>query len=153
MARRDMLHLGERTVTVKREQLLETLRSNLQKHQKEYQEALDGYKDLAREKLVRLREKAGRDLEENFDKIAGRIERFDPEEGMSDTVVLLQSLTFTLKVPEDHSDSYKVAISMAEWDVNETVELTQTQFQSFVLDDWDWQDEFKSVSAQYRKKL
>jgi len=40
---------------------------------------------------------------------------------------------------------------MAEWEVNDTVELTQSQFQCFVLDDWDWRHEFDVLNARYSK--
>lgn len=154
---RDMMNmgLGERTVTVNRKNLLEKLRENRDKHQREYRESLEGYRALAQERLVRLREKALRDVEENFDLIATKLEKFDPEDEdrrLGDMVTLLQSMSFSLKVPQDHTRSYDVAIEMAEWEVNETVELMQSQFQCFVLDDWEWQQEFKQLNKTYASR-
>lgn len=150
---RDVLNmgLGERTVTVKVSDLLAKLKENRQKHQEEYQESVAGYKVLAGERLARLREKAESALVANFDRIAEKIDEFDPEdeEGLTDQVTLITSMTFNLKVPQDHTRSYDVAIEMAEWETREEIELTQAQFQCFVLDDWEWQQEFKHLNKSY----
>lgn len=150
---REMYDMGlpERTVTVNRKNLLEKLRENLTKHRREYEEAVAGYKTLARERLEKTKRKAETALADNFGRIKQKIDRFDPEDenGLADVVTIIQSQSFNLKVPKDHSDAYRVAIQMAEWEVSDTVELTQGQFQCFVLDDWDWQKEFQQVTKMY----
>tara|TARA_Y100000034_G_C6879619_1_gene402807 strand:+ start:22 stop:486 length:465 start_codon:yes stop_codon:yes gene_type:complete len=149
---RDAVERGwtERTVEVNREKLLETLRENKDKHIREYGEAVRGYKTLAQEKLAALLCVAFRCLADNFDLIKTKIERLNPEdESIRDTVTLLNAMTFSLEVPKDHSKSYEIAIQMAEWEVNETIELTQSQFQCFVLDDWEWTVKFKHLNTVY----
>ena len=89
-------------------------------------------------------------MADNFDLIKTKIERLNPEdESIRDTVTLLNAMTFSLEVPKDHSKSYEIAIQMAEWEVNETIELTQSQFQCFVLDDWEWTVKFKHLNTVY----
>lgn len=148
--------LSPRKVKVQRLKLLETLKQNLDTHRKEYQESLLAYQSLAKERLHKLQRKAQQALADNFAAIERKIDRFDPESedhDLSDTVVLLNTLSFNLKVPQDHSRSYEVAIQMAEWEVEETIELTQDQFQAFVLDDWEWQQEFKFLNRSYTEAV
>lgn len=148
--------LSPRKVKVQRLKLLETLKQNLDTHRKEYQESLLAYQSLAKERLHKLQRKAQQALADNFAAIEQKIDRFDPESedhDLSDTVVLLNTLSFNLKVPQDHSRSYEVAIQMAEWEVEETIELTQDQFQAFVLDDWEWQQEFKFLNRSYTEAV
>ena len=148
---RQSIEMGwsERTVTVNRLELLKTLRENKEKHQKEYQESVLGYKELAQEKLKEEAEKATRRIANNLEILFKRIEQFDPENPLDNDVVLLQGVHFSLQVPQDHSNAYEVAIQMAEWETKEEIELTQSQFQCFVMDEWDWMRDFKVLNARY----
>lgn len=143
--------LGERTVTVDRQQLIETLKKNREKHQKDYQDSLDGYKEDASAELAKQVQIAQKKIADNEEMLKNRINNFDPNEPLSDALTVLSSVVLKLKAPRDHTRSYDVAISMAEWEVSETVELTQSQFQCFVLDDWDWTAEFNAINATYSK--
>lgn len=145
------MNLGERTVTVNREKLLETLKANREKHQKDYDEAVAGYKSIATERLQKLMSKSVEAVKDNYDMLLKKLSKFDPSsvDTFDDRVVLVQAMSFDLKVPKNHVSSYDVAIKMAEWEVNETVELTQAQFQCFVMDDWDWQEEFQTIKMSY----
>lgn len=144
--------LGERSVTVKRTQLLATLIENREKHRAEYLLAVAGYKDMATKKLATLHGKAKASLEESYGLLQSRIDKCDPtdeDNALNDQITLISAQCFTLKVPKDHTKSYDVAIKMAEWEVNENVTLEQAQFQCFVLDDWDWQQEFRATTKMY----
>lgn len=144
----------ERTVTVSRGKLLTTLKENLKKHVSEYNLAVAGYKEQAKERLVSLKTKILSSVEENFENISKRIEKFDPqsEDSMQDIVSLVNTTAFTLQVPKSYEKSYSVAIQMAEWEVSDTIELKQSQFQCFVLDDWDWKGGFERLSKTYMAK-
>lgn len=151
---KDALGMGweERTVTVSREKLLSTLKENREKHAREYQESVAGYKVLAKERLQKKLSWARKTLKANFDEVSRKIDEFDlddDENPLTDTVSMLSSVSFSLEVPRDHTKSYDVAISMAEWEVGDTIELTQSQFQCFVLDDWDWKKKFSVMNKLY----
>lgn len=139
----------EREVTVNRAKLLDTLRTNREKHIKEYHEAVAGYKEQATARLVSLRKKIISSVDENFESIQQRIAKFDPEEPLPDRIVLTSVTSFDLQVPRSYEKSYDVAIQMAEWEVSETVTLKQSQFQCFVLDDWEWKTAFVNLSKTY----
>jgi hypothetical protein len=139
----------ERTVKVDRVQLLETLKENRIAHQTAYKESVAGYRVAATTALAKQVSKARRHIDDNAALIAGRIDRFDPDEPLANQVVVIGTISFTLEVPVDHTKSYDVAIAMADWSVDETIELTQSQFQCFVLDDWDWKQGFEVLNKSY----
>lgn len=150
---RDALKIGSgnRTVTVKREDLLNTLRENLSLHRRKYEEALRGYKEVAMRRLEKLKADTYNKIADEFQKIVEQIDKFDPER-MDECIVLVHSANFRLAVPQDHSSSYEVAIRMAEWEVEDVITLTQAEFQCFVMDDWDWTREFQTISESYRRR-
>lgn len=143
----------EREVTVDRIKLLETLRANREKHIKEYNEAVIGYKAQALVLLDRLKDQIIESVNWHYVSTQKRIEAFDPDEPMTDHVSLTGSTSFSLKVPRSYERSYDVAIRMAEWEVSETITLKQSQFQCFVLDDWDWKTEFTHLNKAYGVKF
>lgn len=142
----------ERTVTVNRLKLLETLRTNREEHNRQYHESVAGYRQAAREALGVQQAKARRMIDDNAAMILAKIERFDPLDPLSNQVVVLGQIAFTLEVPQDHTKSYDVAIMMAEWEVGETIALQQSQFQCFVMDDWDWKKSFSVLNRQYTSR-
>lgn len=141
------LGLGERTVEVKRDDLLETLKTNKEAHKKAYEQAVKDYKEVACAELEKAFTKAKRSLDGNLKELKNRV--LDDERDTPEQIILLPQIMVKLPVPQDHSRSYEVAIQMARWEVNDTVELTQSQFQCFVLDDWDWKRKFESDNATY----
>ena len=138
----------ERTVTISTHKLLVKLKANLKKHKAEYAEAVIGYKEMAAQRLKQELTAATHRLEKNFRMLEQRIDEFDPDE-QNNTVVLMDTVHFKMMVPKDHSKAYEVAIQMAEWEENKTIDLLQSQFQCFVMDDWEWKDEFESVTKRY----
>ena len=139
----------ERTVTVDRLKLLDTLKTNRETHQREYRESVAGYRQAAIKELERQLAKAVRLVQENGSIIRMKIEKFDPDDPLDDLVTVISSISFNLEVPKDHTKSYDVAIEMATWEVSETIELTQSQFQCFVMDDWEWKREFEGLNKTY----
>lgn len=139
----------EREVEVNRAELLETLKVNREKHIKEYNEAVAGYKQQATKRLAELKAKIIASVGANFVDIQQKIDAFDPEERLPDSISLTNITSFNLQVPRSYEKSYDVAIKMAEWDVRPTITLKQSQFQCFILDDWDWKDSFVNLSKTY----
>ena len=144
----------DREVTVDKEELLVALKENREKHIANYRVAMESYTVLAKAKLEKLKDKAQKILDENFADISKRIEEFDPEEGqMQDVIQLISSMTFDLRVPEDHSKAYDVAIEMATWEKRDEIILLQSQFECFVRDDWDWSKDFEHLNFRYSKAV
>ncbi len=117
-----MSNINMRT-KVEKDKLLATLRTNLERHSGIVKEALQGYVAKARiavEKRLKMLE-------------AG-------------TAVTLQ---FSLTPPQDHSEVYRTAIQMLEWNTSPYVELAPDEFRQLVLDEWDWTSNFVHSNAVY----
>lgn len=139
----------EREVSVNRQKLLVALKENRKKHISDYIAAVAGYKVQATKRLAALKTKIIDSVNDNFSSIQSRIERFDPDDPLQDKVVLTSVTSFDLQVPRSHEEAYDVAIQMAEWEVSETITLTQSQFECFVLDSWDWKTSFDVLNKSY----
>lgn len=145
----------ERKIEVNRAKLIEILKSNRDKHGKDYLEAVDGYKEMAINKLQEAHEEAKKTLEKNVVKGLESLNDFDaanPKKG-SDYLTLVNAIHVELKVPRNFTDKYDAAIDMAVWDVRETLELTQAEFQCFVRDIWEWSEDFRVTNTMYANKI
>lgn len=112
-----------RTVTVEKERLIETLKNNRENHVDTFEQTLEGY----RSKAVEL-------LKEHIDRIRdGEVEQ----------------VRVYLPVPENYEEAYDRAIEMMEWEENSWVELTESEFDQFVRDNWTWKPDFLETSATY----
>lgn len=148
---RDMGSDNERTTVVQTSRLLETLKANRAAHVKEYKEAVEGYLDEARGRLEEEFVNAQRQLEKAFERTKHELEMFDPTKA-SDTIIFCKGISFTLTAPRNYVDAYDQAIQMMEWETREQVELNATEFRCFVMNKWDWMEEFKMSTTNYLNK-
>lgn len=118
--------LAESKITVKKTELLDTLRTNLENHKKDYDEALLGFKDAAKIKL-----------EEHLDllKTSGKV-----------------ILSLGLTVPVEYSKEYNRVIKMLEMSTAEEITISESQFTQYVMDDWAWKSTFTANSQMYGKR-
>jgi hypothetical protein len=114
---------GMSMVTVKRDDLVAKLKTNRDGHRAIFEEALTGYKD-----------KVVAELERHLQEVrAGKV----------------RVIAVSLPEPSDHTRDYDRIISMCEMSVDEELELTQDEFASYVMDDWQWKRQFLSSNAGY----
>lgn len=151
------LRCNKREIEVNRVKLIQTLVTNKEKHIAEYQEAIKGYKEAAKTQLDLEIEKAKKKLENNYNQVIQKIEKFDPnDEDNTDYIQLVPNITIELPIPRLYSEEYDMAIEMAQWEVNDTMKLTYAEFNCFVRDNWDWRSDFVKISNAYissEKKL
>jgi len=112
-----------KTVTVRKAELLEALHRNRDQHRQIFEEACAGFRREATELLCRRLEDA---------KQGRRI-----------------NLSFGLVQPMDQTPEYDQAIKMCEMSVDDTIELSSHEFQCFVMDRWEWRDQFLMSNARY----
>lgn len=118
--------LAESKVTVKKDELLSTLKTNLETHKKDYDEALAGFKTTAKEKL-----------EEHLELL-----------NTTGKVVLQLGLT----VPVEYSKEYNRVIRMLEMSTADEISISERQFNQYVMDDWNWKGAFTANSVMYSNK-
>ena len=143
----------KRIVQVSRAKLIETLENNLKNHIKDYEDALKGYKGLLSSKIEDGYKKALATIEYNYKAAKERVASLTDEDitTQRDRFTFLDAIIVDMKVPRSYANEYQVAIDIFKWDVREIAELTYAEFTCFVRDEWDWQVEFKSISAMYVK--
>ena len=112
-------------ITVDKKELLEKLEENRANHREIFEEALEGYRetviDLLDQRLADVR--AGKKID----------------------------MHFNIVEPQDHTREYDVAIAMVKMSVDDTIDLDQHQFQNYVMDDWNWKQNFLYCNANYSK--
>lgn len=121
------IRTNEFIVKVKKAELVTTMKANRQAHKEEFDAASVKYREAVAAKLdaapVRFREG-----------------------------VRLHEITSELShmpVPQDHTHEYDRAIRMMEMDIIDTVELTEEQFNQYVLDEWTWSGGTKAAHSAY----
>lgn len=110
------------TITVNKNQLLETLRTNRAQHESDYKEAVEVYNTKAAEWFIESAQLAEQ----------GEVRR-----------------NLDLPLPTKFLDEYDQAIGMMEWEVDPQVELTQEQFSQWVMNKWTWSQHFAGSTQFY----
>ena len=110
-------------IKVRKNKLLEILKSNREKHRAIFEDALIGYRELAIEKL-----------DEALD---------DAREGRK------INMYFALVEPMDQTEDYDRAIGMLEMSVDDEVEMDRREYDQYVMDNWDWTGQFSASNATY----
>ncbi|MBN9120413.1 MAG: hypothetical protein J0I06_14860 [Planctomycetes bacterium] len=122
----------DREVKVRRDELLSVLRQNREQHIRDYRAACIGYREVAL-----------RRIEESFQDACEVVDRL--KEGQTVAV----GFRISLSVPVSYEKAYDQIIRMMEMSVDAEIELTASQFACFVMDDWEWKEEWASSNAQY----
>lgn len=117
-----MRRLGNRTIKVNKEKLIEKIKENKAKHIADYKKAVVAYKEEALKQLAKLTEKAN----------AGELK-----------------LTLQLITPINNSENYDKIIDMFMWEVEEIVELEQQEFNEYVQDETEFAKIAKLSNASY----
>lgn len=112
-----------RTVTVNRDELLDRVRENRDKHRSVFEAAMDGYRKAAIEELDRA----------ISDARSGR--------------KIMRHLS--LIEPVDKTKDYDRVIDMLEMSTDEEITLEQNEFACYVRDEWAWRDQFLAANSSY----
>ena len=111
--------------TMKREELLDTLRENRERHQQIYDEALVGYCKAAAEVLEELKKKIA----------AGEA----------------VPIHTRLCVPTNSLKEYDLVIRMLKCSTDAQVTLDEDQFSCYIEDNWHWQERWLMSNSSFSK--
>lgn len=112
-----------KSVTVKKKDLIKALKKNRAIHEKEYEEAIGGYRLEAEQKVSEL-----------LDKI---------KSGVDFQVQLY------LNEPESHLEDYDSVIGMLEVANEKTLEITTEEYRKYYQNKWDWHQSWKVANDGY----
>ena len=116
-----------KTIKISKNKLLTKMRENREAHRKQFEEALEGWKERVIEELEKAVENAKKGI---------KFETF-----------------FHLPRPDDHTADYDAIIDQVEWNERGEIELDIHTFNQYVRDDWGWKEDFISTNAMYSKKI
>jgi len=113
------------SVAVNKDKLLKTLRKNRKSHLIFYIKAIEGYRKQSIKRLEKelVAAKAGK-----------------PFRG-----------TTQLKKPESYTSDYDRAIKMLEWCVDDEVNISDTDYDCYVLDNWRWKKDWMTSNTGYTR--
>ena len=110
-------------ITVNKQNLLLTLKENQKIHDEAYANSQLGYRKV----VIKTLQTKLKDVQANKE----------------------IDLHFGLVGPVSYTDVYTTAIGMLEWCLEDIVQLTRTNYENFVLDEWSWSNNFKMASGLY----
>ena len=114
-------------IKIKRVELLDIVRQNLQKHIAEYEESVVDYKAL-------VLQVASHNL-----KVAKTADTAE-----------FKKIKQSPSAPTSYEDSYKRAIRMLELSVDEIIEVEEDVFNQLVMDEWNWKRSFTAATMAYK---
>lgn len=116
-----------RSVKMNKNELLEIVRANKQKHIEQYLESVEDYKAAA----INIA-KANLKLAKT-----GDLEKIEKMQDMP-------------SAPTSYESNYSKAIRMLELSVEETIDIEENIFNQLVLDEWSWKHSFHVSNATYK---
>lgn len=117
---------GIQHIAVKKAKLIAVLKENLESHLAQYKEAYAGYRKALISTLGKMYDDAKKGVEVEH--------------------------AIVLDIPENHAKDYKRVIGMLEMSVDDTVLITATEYNTYVLDDWGWKERFTRTSTEYKSR-
>ena len=147
--------IGE--VVMKKQELLEALEVNKAKHDIILQTAISGYWEAAYKRLTEKKKQAKQAALEWKDTANREInklyKKIDNKEPLPEKVGILTYTRFNLDLelvyPEDHSQDYERVYRMMKSSVFEEVKLTDSEFDAYVLNNWEWKKNFLSKTTRF----
>ena len=114
---------SDRTYVVSKTELLEKMEANRAAHRDVFERAIVAYRAEAIRQLDERLEaaKAGRSI----------------------------NLRFNLPQPSDHTKDYDRVIGLMKMVIEDEVQITEGQYQCYVMDEWDWSAQFETVNSTY----
>lgn len=113
---------GSREITVSKANLISKIKEHKENHQSEYVKAVEAYRNEAKKQL-------------------------------DNQLKALKNGSLAIRVnlvaPSNKSDEYDKIISMFEWEENDSVTLSQNEFNEYVLDETSFAREAKMMNSSY----
>lgn len=113
---------GSREVTVNKANLIQKIKENKANHEKEYLKAVEAYKIEAEKQLKQQSEALAK----------GSL-----------------SIRVNLVAPSNKSEEYDKIVQLFEWDIDDNVTLSQSEFNEYVLDETSFAREAKMLNSTY----
>jgi uncharacterized protein Yka (UPF0111/DUF47 family) len=121
-----MRQLSDRKIKVNKAKLIEKIKENKAKHIEEYKQAVIDFKDEADKALTKLR----KDLNK------GNL-----------------NLYLSMTTPENKEAEYDKLVEQFEWELADEVELSQSEFNQYIHDEFDFAVQARLSNTMYSKTV
>jgi hypothetical protein len=143
-------------VVMKKDGLINILKENKAKHDSIFETSKEEYwitaKQVVNEKQKKL-EVSIRDFQEQIDFQIKRLDKkIENKETIPNYLEIRQvawDFTLPIQYPENHTKDYEKAIRMMEASIYDTVSLSAEEFDSYVLNNWEWKEKFIISNSYY----
>lgn len=148
------------TVVMKRALLLEKLVQNKAKHDAVLDAAIEGYWQIAKDKLAKKEKTCYEQLADFQSSMKTTFK--DARRKIKQKHTLPSSLHLPnisvdsylgLEYPQDHSQDYDRAIEMMRASIFDEVVLSPQEFDRYVMNQWEWRNNFVSNSLHYANSV
>ena len=132
-------------ITISKVDLLQILRENLEAHNEVFNAATQAYYENLRAELEESKGKAealAKLLSEKLENVTTT----DPNAGMED---FRHGFYIRAVKPTSYESFYKTAIRKAELSQREEFVLADSDFQRYVMNNWEWKNEFINNATTY----
>lgn len=119
-----MNRIGDKIFKFPKAKVLEKLKENAEIHKKEFKELLT----------------------KNTEHVKAEILKVAQSEGYPDLSKVNEAIRAK---PTDHSRDYERMISILQMTTQDEIELTGSEFERYIEDEWDWKDTFLSNKTMY----
>lgn len=127
-------------VTIERDKLLEQVKKNRAKHKDDFDSAMEVYNEQCLKELRKRAEKVELFIAEPEASLKAD-EDFTPESFMR----------FHLSCPRQYLEVYDQVIESMTWTTEKEIKLSGDQFRNWVMDKWDWSEQFHSTVREYNR--
>ena len=143
-------------VVMSKQELINKLIENKAKHDVVLATAISGYWELAQQKVDGKHQKLVAQLgewtaeaERELKKISEQIQKKETLPNYIGIKAISFDNSLGLVYPQDHSKDYDRALRMMESSVYDKVQLSVDEFDSYVLNNWEWKANFIASNSLY----
>jgi hypothetical protein len=157
---KDVRHASMHSVVMKKEDLLNALTENKAKHDAIFANAILGYWEEAK---LRINEKHKeilsaintykKKIDFEFDLLNEKIINKEVPPATVGAQICSWNTNLGISYPENHTDDYERAIRMTNMSIYDTVELSEDEFDSYVLNNWEWKKRFLISNSAYLSNI
>jgi len=126
-------------VRIDKRRLMDKVRENRASHETAYNEAVEAYKVVV---INKIQERL-QDEKAKYEKLVARILE-ESTNFEKDPSINLQWVMVTK--PISYLEDYDTAISMLDFSLDRVAELDRQEFQSCVMDNWEWKKDFININ-------
>lgn len=141
------------SVKINKESLLSIIQDNKKKHDEIYEEACVNFQKEKENYTLKVRESLEKSIEDLWSRFNKAVDEYNPNS--HEYFSFNHQLTFKPNYPSFPSEpvsyekEYNKAIRKVELEVSDTIALSPKEFESLVLNEWEWREQFETCNTKY----